>query len=324
MTGRDENLLPGPRFPMWGCSRCGHSANWASRIKCKCGAAAPTRIIQAAKRGAAAFKLQPAFTGGAWTRGKWAQGPPKRDDELSKLRAENAKLREEAKKDGGEAELVEVEDEEQRIDLQKAQAAYTATVAAFGPDSKQAKELGADVEKLRTDKQQSKSLSAQVRAAERKVRDKQKQLNAAKLAATAAAEAVREAQRKLEAADEKVVQSMAKVQDAEKDLEALSSRPRKQRRIQHQAITTRYYWHWARHSTKMAKSHERSNYSEQEWPQGPKKNWKNELGQSAQLHQSGTRWRWTNLSGKPRQQRELANKLNNESDQQKSLDGSGA
>ena len=218
----DPNVLPGPHFPLWGC-RCGSTSNWASRIKCKCGAPAPTRVIQAAKREAASIKSQPANAGAPRAKGKWANGPPKHNDELAKLRAEVAQLRESAKTNDVDAE--EVDEEEPTIDLQKAHAAYQATVAAFGADSKRAKEMDADVQKLRTAKQQGKSLSAQIGAAERKVRDKDKKLESAKLAAVAAAEAVREAKRHLEEADAKVVQSVASLQDAQKSLRDLSSRP---------------------------------------------------------------------------------------------------
>ena len=183
MGWQDDSVLLGPRFPSWGCSKCGNSAKWASRIKCKCGVAAPTRIVQAAKREAAAIKVQPANAGAPRARGKWTQGPLKRDDELSKLRAENAKLREAAKNGGADVEggdVVVADEEETSIDLQKAHAAYLAIVAAFGANSKQAKDLESDVEKLRESKHRAKPISLQLRIAEGKVRDKKKQLDAAR------------------------------------------------------------------------------------------------------------------------------------------------
>ena len=202
--------------------------NFACRIKCRCGARAPARVEQAAKREAAAARLQPAAAGAARAKGKWVHGPPKPDSEVAKLRAEVAKLREAAKNGGDaaeEAEGVLGDEGEPSIDLQKAQAAYVAIAAAFGPNSKQAKDLELDMETLRESKYQAKPVSQQIRIAERKVRDKRKQCDAAKLAATAAAEAVREAQRHLEAADAKVVQKLVELQDAEKAEAALSSRP---------------------------------------------------------------------------------------------------
>ena len=101
----DDSVLPGPKFPFWGCSQCGNSGNWASRIKCKCGATAPTRIVQAAKREAAALKSQPAHGGAPRARGMWAKGPPqppvvkKLEERLKLLEAENKKLRESPKED---------------------------------------------------------------------------------------------------------------------------------------------------------------------------------------------------------------------------------
>ena len=44
-------VLAGPRTPYWGCKR-GCDGNYASRIKCRCGAAAPTTIMQKANRNA--------------------------------------------------------------------------------------------------------------------------------------------------------------------------------------------------------------------------------------------------------------------------------
>ena len=44
-------VLAGPRTPYWGCKR-GCDGNYASRIKCRCGAAAPTTIMHKAKRNA--------------------------------------------------------------------------------------------------------------------------------------------------------------------------------------------------------------------------------------------------------------------------------
>ena len=142
MSGNhDPNVLPGPKTPYWGCSKCGVDRNYACRIKCRCGARAPTRVEQAAKREAAAARLQPTDLGNARPRGKWTHGPPKPDSEVAKLRAEVAKLREAAKNGGAEVqgeEIEVVEDEEPTIDLQKARATYDAIVAAFGANSKRA------------------------------------------------------------------------------------------------------------------------------------------------------------------------------------------
>ena len=88
----DPNVLEGPTIPYWGCSKCGVDRNFASRIKCRCGATAATSIVQAAKRNAAAARLHPKATPKPKSKG----GPPtldKRDKELAQLRAENAKLR---------------------------------------------------------------------------------------------------------------------------------------------------------------------------------------------------------------------------------------
>jgi hypothetical protein len=47
-------VLRGTKAPTWGCN-CGHGGNWASRIKCReCGKAAPSRILERAKKADAA------------------------------------------------------------------------------------------------------------------------------------------------------------------------------------------------------------------------------------------------------------------------------
>ena len=52
--GNDPNVLERPVTPYSGCGKCGVDRNYTSRIKCRCGATAPTLIVQAAKRNAAA------------------------------------------------------------------------------------------------------------------------------------------------------------------------------------------------------------------------------------------------------------------------------
>ena len=78
----DPDVLPGPRQPTWAC-RCGRSGLWASRIKCRCGDAAPRSVLIVArtKSGQAAQTRQ-----------------PHRAAEDGRLREELAKLREENKR----------------------------------------------------------------------------------------------------------------------------------------------------------------------------------------------------------------------------------
>ena len=89
MGWHDDYVLDGPKFPVWCCSKCGASQNWASRIKCRCGADATTRIVQAAKREASAAKLRPKAT----PKRAPSQPADKRDKDLAELRAELSKLR---------------------------------------------------------------------------------------------------------------------------------------------------------------------------------------------------------------------------------------
>ena len=207
-----KQVLLGPKTPYWGCM-CGCNVNWASRIGCRdCGGPAPTRVVQAAHRADAATKSQPKVHYNSKARGAWASGPPQH--ELEKLRAEVAKLRAgapiEAKMDQDENE------EEPVIEIQKAQAAYDATVAAYGANSKRALEQQADLAELRATRDQARTVPTQIRVLGRKITDKQKQIEAAKLVATVAAESVRAAQRVLEAADAKVVDIATKLAEVER------------------------------------------------------------------------------------------------------------
>eukprot|EP00959_Pyramimonas_sp_CCMP1952_P362768 7596854-Pyramimonas_sp.AAC.1 len=75
MAKDDEAVLPGPRQPCWGCPHCGRNQNWACRVRCICGKAAPQSVIQRAKENAK--KSSPGEGNRAsGPRGAWARGPP--------------------------------------------------------------------------------------------------------------------------------------------------------------------------------------------------------------------------------------------------------
>ena len=44
-----DDVVRGPKQPFWGCQSCGRTSNWACRLRCKCGAAAPNHVMQKAK-----------------------------------------------------------------------------------------------------------------------------------------------------------------------------------------------------------------------------------------------------------------------------------
>ena len=69
-------ILPGPRKPTWGCPSCGASANWASRIKCRCGQDAPAFIVQRARKAAKEAMQQPASGPPRRVGGGGSHGPP--------------------------------------------------------------------------------------------------------------------------------------------------------------------------------------------------------------------------------------------------------
>ena len=146
---------------------CGCSVNFASRVGCRdCGGPAPTRIVQAAHRADAAARSQPKVYYNSKARGAWASGPPQH--ELEKLRAEVAKLRAgapiEPKADADEDE------DEPVVEIQKAHAAYVATAAAYGANSKRALDMQADLAELRATRDQSRPISVQIRVLEGKVK----------------------------------------------------------------------------------------------------------------------------------------------------------
>ena len=52
----DPDVVLGPNKPHWGCPSCGRDNNWACRIKCACGKAAPTTVRHKADAAAAEAK----------------------------------------------------------------------------------------------------------------------------------------------------------------------------------------------------------------------------------------------------------------------------
>ena len=117
MTRDEECVLAGPKYPTWSCN-CGTHSNYASRIKCRCGREAPHRILQAARKAAERSKDVPAPSQGRRVAGAWAKGPPsdKENKELSRLRAENAELRQTAKRtENGETSPKEDAENEEEV-----------------------------------------------------------------------------------------------------------------------------------------------------------------------------------------------------------------
>ena len=107
------------------------------------------------------------------------------------------------------------------VDLQKAQAAYAAVVAAFGENSTDAQEMAEKVNKIKQDRWLAKPMSVQVKIAERKVLHKKRLWGNAKTAVESAEEAIRVAQRRLEEARERVVLTAENLQQAQSEVEAL-------------------------------------------------------------------------------------------------------
>ena len=73
--GTSKDILLGPKRPLWSCTKCHRRGNWASRIKCACGAAAPVEVVRAAKQ---AHQKLVAGNGASATgpKGRWADGAP--------------------------------------------------------------------------------------------------------------------------------------------------------------------------------------------------------------------------------------------------------
>ena len=178
MGWHDDYVLDGPKFPVWGCNKCGASQNSASRIKCRCGADAATRIVQAVKREASAAKLRPKATPK-----RASQPADKRDEELVELRAELSKLRADTSAPSQQAGDASMGDEPVDVDIDKVQSVYDATVAAYGKESVRAKDSLAELEGLREARQQARPLSGQLRYVERRVAGQRKTLEVARTTA---------------------------------------------------------------------------------------------------------------------------------------------
>ena len=44
-----NDVVKGPKLPLWGCQACGRTSNWACRVRCRCGAEAPSHVLLRAK-----------------------------------------------------------------------------------------------------------------------------------------------------------------------------------------------------------------------------------------------------------------------------------
>eukprot|EP00959_Pyramimonas_sp_CCMP1952_P193910 4054839-Pyramimonas_sp.AAC.1 len=78
-----KDVLLGPRKPLWSCTKCHRKGNWASRIRCVCGCAAPVEVSRAARK---AHEM--AVAGGSTQqspKGKWSQGAPQLQEALGSI-----------------------------------------------------------------------------------------------------------------------------------------------------------------------------------------------------------------------------------------------
>lgn len=178
--------------------------------------AAATSIVQAAKRNAVAARLHPR---------EKSKGQPKASNdqskELANLRAENERLR------AGNLSALEpvpddeMEDDMAEVDIDKVQSALAAVTAAFGKESKQAKELSAELENIRRGRRESKPLSYQLNKAERLVRQQRKAVDNAKTAAAEAEKTARIAQNAFNEATEKIAACESSLRRAEEEVHVL-------------------------------------------------------------------------------------------------------
>ena len=222
-------VLPGPKLPQWSCS-CGTAGNWASRLRCRgCGKEAPARIRIAAEKAARETAKTPKGAQPRQPQGAWASGAPggerlrKLEERLKTVEAENKALRSTSTLPSCADEVVEEVDTFPLADpdVQKVEAAHGAMVAAFGPDSARARELAAELERLRQARRQAKPMSVQLRAVERKVAKGRKALEKFEAEAKAAAAEVEAAKASLEAASAKVSEAKLRLQGDEDELQEL-------------------------------------------------------------------------------------------------------
>ena len=73
-------------MPLWACSQCTRTSNWA-RIKCLCGAAAPGKVVQAARKNEKEWGQQPAPSAPRAPKGRWANGAPPTADLVATITA---------------------------------------------------------------------------------------------------------------------------------------------------------------------------------------------------------------------------------------------
>ena len=96
-----SDVLAGPKFPLWGCSRCGQDGNWASRIRCRgCGNGASQKVVTAAKAAAARAKQEKPQGGGGAQRRQPSASDGGQSKAIRELQSEIAALK---KSNGGGA-----------------------------------------------------------------------------------------------------------------------------------------------------------------------------------------------------------------------------
>ena len=176
----NNEVLLGPKFPTWGCSRCGFGGNWASRLVCKrcgneCSQTHRYKAIQASKEAWQAKNSWQQKKRNTW-KGGWnnwkahGQGGNNigQDDlaELEMLRAKVAKQEDDdmetSEGDGGKKRKLNINHwHSQKVQMEK----------EFGGDHPITTLLGCELDKARTERDEAKSVDQLIREAEYKKKE---------------------------------------------------------------------------------------------------------------------------------------------------------
>ena len=103
--------------------------------------------------------------------------------------------------------------------VKKVEAALLAVVAAYGEESKQAKEMSADLESMRETRRQARPLSLQLKWAEKRARGERKTVDAAKAIAAEARKTTRLAEIAVREATDKIAACEHSLHEAEEEEE---------------------------------------------------------------------------------------------------------
>ena len=238
LKGKEDKgeILAGPKKPYWECTSCSDSHNFASRIRCRCGQAAPKQVKAKAVKAAKALKDKEAADPLPHSK-RQIQVISATSDSSSKLQLQVSSLKKqlaEAKKEAddlrcatGSSGAEDDEDMEEAAavptpeQVERLQSIHQMAIDTYGSDHELTKKLLSDLEVARRRRADSKPLDVRARNLESKLRQNNAQLEKAEGVEQEATAQLEEAQVALGEARLVVSEHKAKKAEIEAELAKL-------------------------------------------------------------------------------------------------------